>query len=920
MNIKKIKMLMCVFWGMFCGLFFSFERVIYADTTKGKVILSESAVWKTYVVWGPAVCVDKSGGHKPIRGTRELQLTDVPPPEWTNPDYDDSDWGEWREVHASPQSMEGTSELLYDPWQYGIHQALILRRRCLRGYFIVDEPSKVKWLKLEVVYRGGIAVFINGKQIALGHLSAEAVREPAGFAEAYTEEIYYNPEGKLWELKSGNIKTFGIKNAVELENFNRRLRKLTVEIPVTSIKKGTNVLAIDIRRAPYPEGIDGSWWSTCGVATIEMRGEGAIQSAVNHPGGIRIWSGSILSSPGPIGYTTSGRIGNGRVVLLTKFPLSWIGKIENKTRPIRIISARNSVVACQILVSALESIKGLKVVVGDIKGVSHGGKIQASDCQVRYMKIPVDPFVSETEPAFSELDPLLEEPPAVVEVLPERVLTKYPYPLSSRSFGAAWNDKVAMVSIWIMIKVSSDVPPDEYTGKLIISAEGIKPVEFSVNLKVHGYVLPDSRNFTPHVALVHSPDSLALKYKVPLWSEEHFRIMERSVKFMGELGGSVVFIPMVCNTWLGNSQTMVYWKKEGNKYSCDFRILDRYLDLIWKYMSPRAACLYVFDQYHPEPFVSTQNANTIGTLPAPKYAPSQEAIAFWQPAIEGIKMRLKQRGLEKNITFGLTIEGGPRSDKQNVMQEAVSLFKSIWPEGKWADLAHFGARSGNICGVPYGYVMSVWGNETPTRSKKWGALDLPFVLVKHYRADPVIDLRPVAARGSLYWATEVAMGYTFWGRGGPGKQTQGIGPLGMDFWNFTAVERKSRYNGSLEGGITNLRMSDFSTGALLAPGPRGPVTTPRYEVFRAGIQLCEARTLIERALEEGVLDANLAKKCRDVIARRMNVLTIIAMAESSAQREGWGWFESGMDIKLTDELLECATEVSKAIKGSALDN
>lgn len=269
----KIKMLVCIFLGTLCGLFLFLVSVIYADTTEGKVILSESAVWKTYVVWGPVVCVDASGAYKTIRSTRDLQLTDVPPSEWTNSDYDDSEWGEWREVHAPPQSMQGTSELLYDPWQYGIHQALILRRRCLRGKFIVDEPSRVKWLKLKVVYRGGIAVFINGKQIALGHLSAEAAREPAGFAEAYTKEIYYNPEGKLWELRSGNIHTFGIKNAVELENFNRRLRKLTVDIPITSIRNGINVLAIDVRRAPYPEGIDGSWWSTCGIAAIEMRGE-----------------------------------------------------------------------------------------------------------------------------------------------------------------------------------------------------------------------------------------------------------------------------------------------------------------------------------------------------------------------------------------------------------------------------------------------------------------------------------------------------------------------------------------------------------------------------------------------------------------------------------------------------------------------
>jgi hypothetical protein len=894
---------------VFCSVVL-LRGALYADTVDRKIILTESAVWRTYVVWGPALTVDKAGQLKTVRSTQNLQLSTPPPAEWINPDYDDSEWGFWREVHAPAQSMDGTTELLYDPWQYGIHQSLILRRRCLRGKFVVDDPSKVKWLKLKIIYRGGTGVFINGQQIALGHISSDAIRDPAGLAELYPEEIYYNPDGKLWDLKSGNIKTFVIKDARELENFNRRLRRLTVEIPVTLLRKGINVLAIDIRRAPYPSEVNGDWWSTCGVASIEMSGEGAVQSALNRPQGIQIWSSSILSAPGPIGYAGIGRIGNGREVLLTKFPFSWLGEIENKRLPVRLITARNSVASAQILVSSSETIKNLKVVTGDMNGLNHGGKISALNCQIRYMNASEDVFASMSDPAFSRQGALLEVPPQVVEVLPEKPLTKYP-PTSSRDFRVAWNDGVAMVGVWIMIRIPRDIPPDEYTGKLVISADGIKPVEVPVKLKVYGYVLPDSRNFTPHIALVHSPDTLSLKYKVPLWSEKHFQLMEKTIKFMGELGGSVVFIPLICNSWLGNSQTMVYWKKEGEKYTCDFRVLDRYLDLIWKYMSPRAACLYVFDQRQSEPCVSMVDGNTINTLHVPRYESSPDAIAFWQPAIEGIKMRLKQHGLDKNITLGLTVEGGPEIEK---MQPVVSLFKTILPEGKWTDLGHFGARKGNICGVPYGYVMSVWGNETPTKSKAWGALDLPFVLVKHYRADPVIDLRPIAPRGSLYWATEVAMGYTFWGRGGPGKQTQGVGPLGMDFWNFTPEERKSRWEGSLEGGITNLRMSDFSTSAFLAPGPDGPVPTPRFEVFRQGLQLCEARTLIERALEKGVLDANLTKKCREMINRRMNVLTVIAMAEASAQREGWNWFESGVDIKLAEELLECATEVSKVWK------
>ena len=227
---------------------------------------------------------------------------------------------------------------------------------------------------------------------------------------------------------------------------------------------------------------------------------------------------------------------------------------------------------------------------------------------------------------------------------------------------------------------------------------------------------------------------------------------------------------------------------------------------------------------------------------------------------------------------------------------------------------HFASvvAKGNICGVPYGYVMSVWGSvHTPWKVKKWGAPEIPCVFVEHYRADPVIDLRPISSRGSQYWATECAMG-----------GTRGIGPLGMDFWNLTPEEGGWKGGGArcLEGSVCNLSMSAFTTAAYLAPGPDGPISTARFEIFRQGLQTCEARTVIQRALEEpekrGRLGEALAKKCEDVVKRRGdNLGQYAARGERYAQGEGWKWFETCDWQERDGELFDCAEEVVKIVGG-----
>jgi hypothetical protein len=362
---------------------------------------------------------------------------------------------------------------------------------------------------------------------------------------------------------------------------------------------------------------------------------------------------------------------------------------------------------------------------------------------------------------------------------------------------------------------------------------------------------------------------------------------------------------------------MVRWVKDpsvssgqaGAGYKYDFTVFERYLDLVQKHLKPEVVCLNVLSPGHERHGASVSLLGADGKvepMPAPpdkEGTVSPEAVAFWKPVVTEVLERLKKRGLADQAMLGMVTECGRYQPKAT--PQFSELFKQVWPEFRWADLAHYAAGKPDINGVRFGYAMSVWFNKTPFKSKSgFGCRDLPLVLVEHYRADPVIDLRPTAHRGSLHFAVEGAM----W-------STCGIGPIGMDFWNFKAGETGPRSGaGSLETGVTNLRMSDFSTGALLAPGPEGPLATARFEIFRQGLQLCEARAVVERALKDPALaarlPADLAKRYEAFNQENKLAWAYMCAGERFAQGEGWKWFETSGWEERAGKLFALAAEVA----------
>jgi hypothetical protein len=163
----------------------------------------------------------------------------------------------------------------------------------------------------------------------------------------------------------------------------------------------------------------------------------------------------------------------------------------------------------------------------------------------------------------------------------------------------------------------------------------------------------------------------------------------------------------------------------------------------------------------------------------------------------------------------------------------------------------------------------------------------------------------------------------------------GRGRLGADFWpvlegkdwkNATATpdgknpagrEKKSnsiaaRYP---ESDWCQLNL-DRGTETILAPGPKGAMPTENFEQLRQGIQECQARIFIEKALLAKKLAPDLEKRCQEMLDERL--WRIRGLGSVGGDTSGAGligqlitaWYEGAGSAGLTEKLYAAAAEVA----------
>jgi hypothetical protein len=198
-------------------------------------------------------------------------------------------------------------------------------------------------------------------------------------------------------------------------------------------------------------------------------------------------------------------------------------------------------------------------------------------------------------------------------------------------------------------------------------------------------------------------------------------------------------------------------------------------------------------------------------------------------------------------------------------KDHFDFFKEVAPGLTWVNHSHFDlTKLYEANGGSLGYYTSVMdvlfpGYPEDGRHYGWRSAKLH----AHLRSRWGRDYFPLTT-----WRHVAEVNVT-------GEQ-RGIGRVGADFWKAIKDKRGQRvgrvFNRYPEAGW---RSNDLCS-AVLAPGPDGPVAEVRYELVREGVQECEARIFIERALTDDALRAklgdDLAKRCQDALDERLRFM------------------------------------------------
>jgi hypothetical protein len=818
----------------------------------GQTVLETDSHWRAFVMCGDpqvplALLREKDPKATAGRGfgvTRELH-TPPAPAGWAAPDFDDAYWRRY------PGPFHGRVNGWY-------HYRGIRALLAVRGRFAVTDPSRVRRLALSLTYRGGVVVYLNGTEVARRDLP-EGALTPQTEAAPYPKDAYVDPAGRIVYHRTDKA----AREAAE----RLRVRSLgPLVLRTEPLRKGVNVLAVEVHRSAFrPEAL--RWtrrttlgWSHVGLHSIRLTvdGEGAIVPNTSRPKGLQVWNQDIHAV----------------------FDVAAYGDPNEPLRPIRLAGARNGSYSGQVVVSADTPFERLAATMSDLTRADGDGRIAASAVQVRYPQLSAlgitadylpDRRSARSAPAFLPLTPT---PPG----------------------------KAAVQPVWITLHVPRDAPAGSYRGTLTVSVKGRSPVVVPVELEVAGWTLPDARGFGTFMGFYQSPESVAMQYKVPLWSERHWALLARSFQWAGYLGSNLLIVPLVCRTQFGNDECMVPWRRRADgTYAFDFTVFDRYLALAAKHCRLDVISCQVWTPYgggyhlpHRLPskptFVTVVDPKTgrREAMKLPAFGTEQSA-RLWKPYIDAVRARLREQGLEKSMVLGI------HSDSF-MTAEVTQQFAQIAPGLPWHKGAH--GRGGprgrgfRYAYREYLYVPMTIGPPAARKSLGWNLPERVVISQRLYDPwQPPMTIRTLPERALLL------------GERGAGRMCLDYWPVGPDRSN--------------DGRVLFNRWPDSSSCQrrpfirwLLLPGDDGAIGTIKVEALREGLQVAEVRIFLEKALQRGGLPAALAERVRDALDRQAALCRAVhcggayGVAEPVRVTRDVGW--QGLSAKLYQLAAEVA--------------
>mgnify|MGYP001470669304 CR=1 FL=1 len=279
-------------------------------------------------------------------------------------------------------------------------------------------------------------------------------------------------------------------------------------------------------------------------------------------------------------WIPTGDFATSSLVKVPRFPDEILGDADE--RNLQLASVRNEQVSAQLAVASTQEINNLSTSISEMTNES-GAAISSENIDIRYVGyVPVKEKREVVGGALIEdvagravsgkkgqevvADPLLE-------------LSKIDVP----------NNEVQ--PIWFTFNIPESAEPGKYNGKITLSSENNETITYDLQLTVHDVELPKPEDYNFNLDVWMNPNAIAEEYNVEPWeSEAHWELIEQYFADLADRGQNAITTTVIhhpwavaWNNWEPQTQvgydSMVKWKYDGEDWSFDYSIFDRYVEM-----------------------------------------------------------------------------------------------------------------------------------------------------------------------------------------------------------------------------------------------------------------------------------------------------------------------------------------------------
>lgn len=254
------------------------------------------------------------------------------------------------------------------------------------------------------------------------------------------------------------------------------------------------------------------------------------------------------------------------------------------TKDLKLSAVRNEQVSAQLAIASGHNLDDVKAVVGDLTGPG-GAKLSGADTQVRFVKyVPVQRSKSEVDWSAT-----IDQVSSGKEVSGDRNPDVVGDPLAEGS--SVDVPAYAAQPLWFTFHIPKGAKPGTYTGTVKVNADGRTQSTYPLTIEVADASVPDPKDYSFFLDVWAQPETIAKNHGVKLWSDEHWKLIDKYDRDLASRGQKVINTTIVDNPWhhqwsLGTreSQTatpytsMVGWAWNGKTFSFDFSRWDKYVE------------------------------------------------------------------------------------------------------------------------------------------------------------------------------------------------------------------------------------------------------------------------------------------------------------------------------------------------------